>query len=68
MVALAECLRRLPDHQRQMVELRYRQQHSLQQVADRLERSLSAVTVALHRIRQSLARCIAERLARETQS
>jgi RNA polymerase sigma-70 factor (ECF subfamily) len=68
MVALAACLRRLPEKHRQLVDLRYRQQHSLQQVADVLGRTLSAVTVALHRVRQTLARCISDHLARDAQT
>ena len=48
----------LPDHLRGLLALRYGEQRSLAQVAQKLRRGLSATNMALHRIRQMLLDCV----------
>jgi RNA polymerase sigma-70 factor (ECF subfamily) len=61
-VALAECLEVLVDRSRRIVAMRYRENLSIQKIADRLSMTPNATYVSLHRIRQTLARCIEDRL------
>lgn len=57
-VALAECLRRLPVDQRELLERRYGAGEPLRRIADALGRTVGALGVAVFRIRRVLARCI----------
>ena len=61
-VALAECLESLVDRSRRIVAMRYRENLSIQKIADRLSMKPNAIYVTLHRIRETLARCIESRL------
>jgi RNA polymerase sigma-70 factor (ECF subfamily) len=56
--ALAECLKRLPDRQRQLVEWFYGQRLAAGQVAARWDRSVHAVYKALKVLRTTLLECI----------
>jgi RNA polymerase sigma-70 factor (ECF subfamily) len=60
--ALAQCLERVPAHARTMLDLRYREGLPIDLVAQRVKRSLAAVTKMLSRMRVQLADCITERL------
>lgn len=62
-IALASCIQMLPDQQRDLVTMRYQDGHSLEVIAERLSRTANSVAVAIHRLRQSLARCIESKLA-----
>lgn len=66
--ALADCLRRLPEHQRELVEQRYARGMSVQQIAQATGRTAGAMSVLLHRIRTVLGQCIEERLDPEARS
>lgn len=55
---LVNCLEQLPEHARTLINRRYKEGLSLEILARRFKRSVSAVGVALHRIRGSLRRCI----------
>jgi RNA polymerase sigma-70 factor (ECF subfamily) len=55
---LESCLRRLPASWRELVELKYRQDLSTEQIAQRLERGLAWVRTTLFRVRQQLRQCI----------
>lgn len=61
-LALAECLEALVDRSRSIIAMRYRENLSIQKMADRLSMTPNAIYVALHRIRETLARCIQDRL------
>lgn len=63
--ALKDCLQTLPDRQRDMLMLRYREDLDNDRIASRLDMTANAVAIALHRIRQALARCIRTKLDRE---
>ena len=63
--ALQGCLRRLPQADRELVELCYGSDARIKDIADRLGRSAGAVYTALCRIRQALLTCIERTLASE---
>lgn len=56
--ALNRCVEKLPPHLRDLLRLRYGEHRTLAQVAQRLQRGLSATNMALHRIRQLLLDCV----------
>ena len=63
--ALADCMERLPDVDRQLVELCYGTQESFRTIAERLGRSPQSVYDALCRIRRVLFECIDRAIARD---
>ncbi|MCP6756330.1 hypothetical protein NL533_32385, partial [Klebsiella pneumoniae] len=63
--ALAMCLDKLRDVDRQPVDLRYYSETSVQHVAEQVGRSTDAVYKAINRIRWSLLDCIQRRLRGE---
>ena len=64
-LALAGCLTRLSDRDRDLVRRRYRRGATTQQVSDQVGRSTKAVYNALQRIYRSLHECISRTLAAE---
>jgi len=56
---LRHCLEHLNDQSRELVELRYRDEISLDALAARLGRSAGTLAVHLHRVRKALRDCIA---------
>lgn len=60
--ALETCLGRLPEHLRHLLSLRYQNDHSSEQIARRLTRSLAWVRTTLCRVRQQLRECIERQL------
>ncbi len=56
--ALENCLKKLPERQRQYVALRYSDALSVGEIARRVARAENAVAAALYRARTALARCI----------
>lgn len=61
--ALADCLERLGDRDRELVRLRYAPQATVASVAAEVRRSVDAVYKALNRIHGALLECIQRRLA-----
>lgn len=62
--ALSACLERLPDAQRELLRLRYSEDCTVETLADRLQRTSTALYRALSRIRQTLTECVQRRLAK----
>ena len=60
--ALRDCLRRLPDKSRRIVELRYEECLSGKQLAKRLGGTIDAIYQTLSRIRRGLETCIRQRM------
>lgn len=60
--ALESCLERVHAKSRQLIEMRYLRNLSLQQISNQSELTVNAVRSALHRIRNALARCITDKL------
>lgn len=56
--ALAECLGKLPPHQRELVALRYGTSMEIETIAEKSRRSVQAVYKALQRIRHDLLACV----------
>lgn len=56
--ALAHCIEKLPDAQRDLVRRRYGARESIDQIARALDRTANAVAVAVFRLRRALADCI----------
>jgi RNA polymerase sigma-70 factor (ECF subfamily) len=63
--ALAHCLKRLPDRDREMILLRYEPGASVEEAARRVGRSMDAAYKALARIRKLLMDCVSQRLGGE---
>ncbi len=66
--ALAGCIDKLPEAQRDLLRLRYSEAMSIDDVAARVDRSVEAVYRALSRIRHTLHECVSQSLARESVS
>jgi RNA polymerase sigma-70 factor, ECF subfamily len=60
--ALRECLQLISGRRRNVLDLRYRENTRVNEIAQRLEMSSSAVSVMLHRIRIELFECMKRRL------
>ena len=56
--ALQRCVSRLEPSQRELIDLRYRREVPLEDVARRLGRSAAALAMALLRIRTALQKCM----------
>jgi RNA polymerase sigma-70 factor (ECF subfamily) len=63
--SLNECLKKLPDHSRQIIHMHYFQEFSTGAIASRLEKTANGVRQTLFRIRQLLLECIERRIAEE---
>ena len=63
--ALAACLERLPESQRDLLARCYSGDESIQQLSQGLGRSFNAVRQTLFRLRKALYRCIEQQLAGE---
>ena len=63
--ALAHCLKRLPDRDREMVLLRYEPGSGVEEAARRVGRSMDAAYKALARIRKLLMDCVTQRMGEE---
>lgn len=63
--ALHECLKKLSDKARSLIELRYNQELKPADIADRIGTSANTVSNALSRTRQALRDCIERQLKRE---
>ena len=66
--ALYECIKLLPERSREFLRVRYAQQQSIKEVAEKTGRSLDAVKSLYLRIRKSLELCIDRRVAAETRN
>ena len=62
---LEECLQTLPEHCRDLIDMRYFQKLSIKDIADKVEKKITAVKVSIHRVRKSLSSCIDEKLKLE---
>ena len=60
--ALQKCVDQLDGPQRELVELRYRRNIAVHELAKRLKRSAAALSMTLFRIRASLQKCLGSRL------
>lgn len=63
-VALRQCLTKLPAHSRELVERRYAKGQAIDAICQETQRNLSAVKVALMRVRQALRECIERQMGK----
>ena len=63
--ALRECVDKLPDADRELLDLCYQDRNKVKDIATRLGRSSQSVCNSLSRIRATLFNCIQRVLARE---
>lgn len=61
--ALRHCVGKLPDHSKHLLALRYDESLKLEDIAQKMDRTLSAAHKALSRIRAGLKDCMRKRLA-----
>lgn len=66
--ALAGCLEKLPDRQRELVARRYEPGGSVNELARRLGKTPKAISETLRRIRRALLECIERTVAQETRA
>lgn len=66
MAAMHHCLGKLEGPAREMVRLRYEEGLPLAEIGARLNRKHSALTMALHRLRQSLRDCVEQQMTEVT--
>lgn len=60
--ALRECLEGMDGPARELLHRRYGDEESVRELADRMQRGYSAVTMQLHRLRELLADCLGEKM------
>ena len=65
LAALEHCLNKLRPQDRELLDHRYRSNLGLDEFAARVGRSVSALSVTLHRLRSGLRKCVQEQLIRE---
>jgi RNA polymerase sigma-70 factor (ECF subfamily) len=65
LAALERCLHKLRPQDRELLDHRYRSNVGLDEFAARVGRSVSALSVTLHRLRGSLRKCVQDQLVRE---
>jgi RNA polymerase sigma-70 factor (ECF subfamily) len=63
--AIAECIERLRSSDRELLVRRYRNGSSTRDVAEELQRSVQGTRRSLQRIRETLAKCVRKKIARE---
>jgi len=63
--ALSDCMEDLQDHHRDILLRRYTHRHSLQALADHLDRSVDAVKMLTSRLRKRLRLCIEMKLTEQ---
>ena len=62
--ALRQCLKEVTGRRREVLELRYRQNTKVTEIAEKFDMSTSAVSVMLHRIRAALHDCVERQLSK----
>jgi RNA polymerase sigma-70 factor (ECF subfamily) len=65
---LVECVRKLPEPQRELLRMRYAENCSIDDLAQRVKRTVAAVYRSLSRIRQTLHECVTRSLSLESHS
>jgi len=63
--ALERCIEKLPAKSRQLLELRYEEDASMERVAEAVQSTAASVRVLLFRIRNLLAECVQSQLSKE---
>ncbi|MCM8525867.1 MAG: sigma-70 family RNA polymerase sigma factor [Lentisphaeraceae bacterium] len=64
---LRKCIAELPEQNRSMIEMKYFGKMMMQDIAEKLKRSLTAVKVSIHRTRKVLQDCIRNKMLEEAE-
>lgn len=64
---LRKCIAELPEQNRSMIEMKYFAKMMMQDIAEKLKRSLTAVKVSIHRTRKVLQDCIRNKMLEEAE-
>jgi len=67
LVSLAKCLGELAPKARELITLRYKFEHSPQEIARLLSRTVNSINVALSKARMALRECLDRQLSSEAQ-
>ncbi|MCM8532824.1 MAG: sigma-70 family RNA polymerase sigma factor [Lentisphaeraceae bacterium] len=59
---LMACISRLPDHNQDLIKMKYFEKLKMNEIASKLGRKISTIKVTIHRIRKSLFDCIEQNL------
>ena len=59
---LINCISSLPDKSRSMIEMVYFKKIKLQEIAEQMNKKLSAIKVTLFRVRKSLRECVEKKM------
>lgn len=65
LAALERCLNKLRPQDRELLDHRYRSHSGLDEFAARVGRSVSALSVTLHRLRSALRKCVQDQMLKE---
>ena len=65
---LAECIKKLPEADRKLLQLRYHHHANIETTAEKSGRSVQAVYKALSRLRAALFDCVNSGMSMESQS
>ena len=65
LVAMRHCIQKLPDSQKELIELRYNVRVSVKDLAETMNVSAAALSMQLMRMRHSIKRCMQLRLSLE---
>jgi RNA polymerase sigma-70 factor (ECF subfamily) len=68
LIALDECMQKLPKRQRTLLRERYVEGRRVNEISKRTGRSVTALNVTLFRIRKAIFECVMKRLAAEKSS
>jgi len=60
--ALEICLNQLPDHMKQIADLRFKQEKSFKEICKKTNRSMGAVSATISRIRENLIKCTRKKI------
>lgn len=63
LAALEKCLQKIRPQDRALLDHRYKSNRGLSEFAERVGRSVSALSVTLHRLRAGLRQCVKEQLS-----
>jgi RNA polymerase sigma-70 factor (ECF subfamily) len=63
--ALRECVKNISEQNREFLRIRYAQDQSIKQVAEKTGRSIESVKSLYHRIRKAIEHCVERRMAHD---
>jgi RNA polymerase sigma-70 factor, ECF subfamily len=62
--ALVGCLEKLPQRQRELLQIRYAESRSHEDLAKQFDKTVGSIAMSLHRTRMALIKCVEQSLSR----